>query len=163
MKGVGYDIGIEPKLQALEEESFAHKTTCAEDAERFGIQASGLYESTIYKMNFEVKILIKAESLVRKIKMFTKFHESLKKRKYEQRLLTQENSTFNPLVFACIGSAVPSVPKIIFRLALKISGKVQDSYCHAIGNLHADENWFCSLKQFHTLYKGVTFGSTTEF
>ena len=55
---------------------------------------------------------------------------SMKKLKHEQRIIDVENSTFNPLVFVCTGGAGP---KVMSRLALKISEKSIESYADVIG------------------------------
>ena len=57
----------------------------------------------------------------------------MKKLKYEQRIIDVENSSFNPLIFACTGGAGPSASKVMERLALKISEKSVDSYADIIG------------------------------
>ena len=118
MKDVCFDVEVEPKLQRLEGESFEYKSTCTEVEARFDIRANGLWDSRFSRTYFDVKIL--------------KYDETLKKLKYEQRILDVENSSFNPLVFACSGGAGPSASKVVYRLALKISEKGQDSYSDAI-------------------------------
>ena len=85
---------------------------------------------------FDVKIFYPlAKCCPKEVKEAYKYHETLKKLKYEQRILDVENSSFNPLVFACSGGAGPSASKVISRLALKISEKGQDSYSDPIGNI----------------------------
>ena len=54
----------------------------------------------------------------------------MKKLKHEQRIIDVENSTFNPLVFVCTGGAGP---KVMSRLALKISEKSIELYSDVIG------------------------------
>ena len=134
MRDVCYDVEIEPKLQTLEGESFERKTTSTEDEARLDIKASGLWESRFCRTFFDVKVFNPhATSCPKTIKDAYKYHESLKKLKYEQRILEVENSTFNPLIFACTGGAGPSASKVMSRLALKISEKGYDSYSDAIG------------------------------
>ena len=84
-------------------------------------------------MFFDVKIFNPlTKSCPNEVKEAYKYHETLKKLKYEQRILDVENSSFNPLVFACSGGAGPSASKVMSRHALKINEKGQDSYSDAI-------------------------------
>ena len=55
-----------------------------------------------------------------------------KKRKYEQRIINVENSSFSPLVFATTGGAGPSASKIITRLAAKLSDKTSEPYADVV-------------------------------
>ena len=127
MKDVCFDVEIEPKLQPLEGESFENKTTTTEDDARLDIKANGLWESRFSRTFFDVKIFNPhAKSCPKTIKEAYKYHDSMKKLKYEQRIIDVENSSFNPLIFACTGGAGPSASKVMARLALKISEKSVD-------------------------------------
>ena len=128
MKDVCFDVEVEPKLQRLEGESFEYKSFCTEDEARLDIRANGLWDSRFSRTYSDVKISNPlAKSCPKELKEAYKNHETLKKLKYEQRILDVENSSFNPLVFACSGGAGPSASKVMSRLALKISEKGQDS------------------------------------
>ena len=134
MKDVCFDVELEPKLQPLEGESFANRTTTTEDDARLDIKANGLWESRFSRTFFDVKVFNPhARSCPKNTKEAYKHHESMKKLKYEQRIIDVENSTFNPLVFACTGGAGPSASKVMSRLALKISEKSIESYADVIG------------------------------
>ena len=50
-------------------------------------------------------------------------HESIKKEKYEQRVIDVEHSTFNLLVFACTVCAGPTATRALKQIAAKISEK----------------------------------------
>ena len=69
-----------------------------------------------------------ATSCPETIQDFYKYHEELKKLKYEQRIRDVENSTFNTLVFSSTEGAGPSAGKIMKRLAQKISEKKEEKY-----------------------------------
>ena len=134
MKDVCFDVEVEPKLQRLEGESFDYKSVCTEDEARLDIRANELWDSRFSRTYFDVKIFNPlAKSCPKEVKESYKYHETLKKLKCEQRILDVENSSFNPLVFACSGGAGPSASKVMSRLALMISEKGQDSYSDAIG------------------------------
>ena len=94
------------------------------------MKASGLWDSRFCRTFFDVKIFIpNAASCPPNIKDAYKLHESQKK--YEQRIIDVEHSTFSPLNFACTNGAGPSAVKTQ-RLAIKISEKGYDSYSDAI-------------------------------
>ena len=98
MKDVCFAVEIEPKPQPLEGESFKNKTTTTADDARLDIKANGLWESRFSRAFFDVKIFNPhAKSCPKTIKEAYKYHESMKKLKYEQRIIDVENSSFNPL------------------------------------------------------------------
>ena len=47
MDDICYDVELEPKLQPLEGESFANRTTTTEDHARLDIKANGQWESRL--------------------------------------------------------------------------------------------------------------------
>ena len=105
-------------------ESFDNKSTTTEDEARLDIKANRLWDSRFNRTFFDVKIFNPlAKSCPKQIKEAYKYHEALKKLKYEQRIIEVENSSFNPLVFATTGGAAPSARKVMTRIAQKISEK----------------------------------------
>lgn len=127
------DVQIEPKLQPLHEETFASNTTTTEEEARLDIKANGLWESRFTRTFFDVKIFNPlAKTCPKTILDAYKYHESIKKAKYEQRVIDVEHSSFNPLVFACTGGAGPSATKVMKQLASKISDKKGEPYADVI-------------------------------
>ena len=61
-----------------------------------------------------------------------KYHETLKKFKYGQRVLEVEGSSYAPLVFASTGGAGPAVCKVMKRIAEKMNEKSDASYADTI-------------------------------
>ena len=121
------DVEIEPKFQPLEGETFDNKSTSTQDEARLDIKANGLFDSRFCRIFFDVKIFNPfANSCPKQIQEAYKHHEASKKRKYEQRIINVENSSFSALVFATTGGAGPSASKIITRLAVKLSDKTSD-------------------------------------
>ena len=57
-----------------------------------------------------------------------RYHESLKKLKYEKRVVEVEQSSFTPLIFSCTGGASPNTNKVITRIAQKLSHKREESF-----------------------------------
>ena len=130
MNEVCYDVEIEPHLQSLQGESFDHRTTTTEDEARLDIKANGIWETRFTKTYFDVKIFNPlAKSCTKSIPDAYTFNESQKRLKYEQRIIEVENSSFNPLVFACGG---PTATRDMKRLAAKICEQKDASYADAI-------------------------------
>ena len=129
MDEVCHDVQIEPMLQELQGETFDNKTTCSDEEARPDIKANGLWGQRFERTFFDVKIFNPlAKSCPREIKEAYKYHENIKKLKYEDRIREVENSSFNPIVFACTGGAGPSASRIMKKLAEKISIKKKESY-----------------------------------
>ena len=146
MDDICYDVEIEPKLQPLEGESFDKKSTITEDEARLDIKANGLWSTRFSRTFFDVKIFKPfAKSCPKQIKEAYKHHETLKKLKYEQRIIDVKNSSFNPLVFATTGGAAPSASKVMTRIAQKISEKTSEPYADVMGYIRTKAS-FALLK-----------------
>ena len=127
------DVEVEPCLQSLQGETFANRTTTIDDDARLDIKANGFFDSCFSRTFFDVKVFNPyAKSCPRSIPDSYKYHESIKKLKYEQRIIDVEKATFCPLIFSCTGGAGPSASKAIQRLASRISDKKEDSYSDVI-------------------------------
>ena len=108
------DVEVEPCLQTLQGENFENKTTTTDDNARLNIEANGFFESRSCRTFFDVKVFSPyAKSCLRSIQDSYKYHESIKKLKYEQRIMEVDKSTFCPLIFSCTGRAGPSESKTI--------------------------------------------------
>ena len=122
------DVVVEPLLQPLDGETFDRNSTAMDEA-RLDMKANGLWGTVFERTLFDVKIFNPlAKSCPKIIRDSYKYHEELKKVKYEQRIRDFENSTFNPLVFSSTGGAGPSASKVRKRLAQKISEKREEKY-----------------------------------
>ena len=129
MNEVCNDVEIEPHLQSLQGESFDNKTTSTEDDARLDIKANGLWGSRFCRTFFDVKIFNPhAKSCPKNTKEAYKYHENVKKLKYEQRILDIEQSSFTPLIFSCTGGAGPGATKTMQKLAERLSEKRNDTY-----------------------------------
>ena len=73
-----------------------------------------------------------AKSCPKTIKDAYKYHQSIKRNKYEERIRVTEHSSFNALVFACSGGAGPSASRVMKQLATKISEKRGEPYADTI-------------------------------
>ena len=127
MDKVCHDVQIEPMLQELQGETFDNKTTCSDEEARPDIKANGLWVQRFERTFSDVKIFNSlAKSCPREIKEAYKYHQKIKKLKYEDRIREVENSSFNPIVFACTGGAGPSASRIMKKLAEKFSIKKKE-------------------------------------
>jgi len=133
MDEVCHDVQIEPKLRELQGETFDKKTTCTDEEARLDIKANGLWGQKFERTYFDVKIFNPlAKSCPKTVREAYKYHEEIKKAKYEQRIREVENSSFNPIIFACTGGAGPSASKIMKKLAEKIGQKKKESYADTL-------------------------------
>ena len=112
----------------LNKVSSSNSTTTDDDA-RLEIKANGLWGSRFNRTFFDVKIFKPyAKSCPKTIKDAYKYHASIKRNKYEERIRETEHSSFNALVFACSGGAGASASRIMKQLATKISEKRGEPY-----------------------------------
>ena len=124
MNEVCHDVAIEPKLEALQGESFVSNSATTEDEARLNIKANGLWGSRFSRAFFDVKIINPHAKTSQKLhKDAYKYHETLKNSKYQQRILNVEQSSFCPLIFVCNGGAAPTATRKMQRLAEKPSEK----------------------------------------
>ena len=137
MNEVCHDVEIEPKLQPLQGESFVNNSTTTKNDAQFDIEANRLWGSRFSRVFFlVVKIFNPQAKTSRKLnKDSFKYHETLKKSKYQQRILNVEQSRFCPLIFGCTGGAAPTATLTMQRLAEKLSEKRHESYPESINYL----------------------------
>ena len=154
MDEVCHDVQIEPKLQELQGETFTNKTACSDDEARPDIKANGLWGNRFERTYFDVRIFNPlATSCPKTIKDAYKYHETIKKLKYEERILEVENSSFNPIVFACTGGAGPSASRIMKKLAEKMSHKRKESYSDTLSYIRTKVS-FALLKSATLCIRG---------
>ena len=133
MDDVCHDVQIEPKLQSLDGEIFSSNSNTTDDDARLDIKANGLWGSRFNRTFFDLKIFKPhAKSCPKTIKDANKYHESIKRNKYAERIRETEHSSFNALVFASSGGAGPSASRVMKQLATKISEKCGEPYADII-------------------------------
>ena len=121
---VCHNVQIVPKLQSLDEEIFSRNSTTTDNDARLDIKANGLWGSGFNRTFFDMKIFNpRAKSCPKTIKDAYKYHESIKRNKYEEQIRESEHSSFNAPVFACSGGAGPSASPILKQLATKVGKK----------------------------------------
>ena len=133
MDDVWHDVQIEPKLQSLDGEIFSSNSTSTGDGARHDIRSNGLRGSRFNRTLIDVKIFNPhAKSCCQTTKDAYKFHESIKRNKYEERIRKTEHSSFKAPVFSCSGGAGPSASRVMKQLATKISEKRGEPYADTI-------------------------------
>ena len=133
MDDVCHDVQIEPNHQSLDGEVFSSNSTTTDDDAQLDIKGNGLWCSRFNRTFFDVKIFNPhAKSCPKTIKDAYKYHESIKRNKYEEQIRETEHSSFNALVFACSGGAGPSASRVMKQLATKISEKRGELYADTI-------------------------------
>ena len=136
MDDVCHDVQIEPKLQSLDGEIFSSNSTTTDDDALLDIKANGLWGSRFNRTFFDVKIFNPhANSCPKTIKDEYKYHESIKRNKYEERIRETEHSSFNALVFACSGGPGPSASRVMKQLATKISENRGEPHADTISHM----------------------------
>ena len=127
------DVEVEPCLQSLQGKTFANRTATIDDDAGLDIKANGFFDSRFNRTLFNVKVFnAYAKSCPRSIPDSYKYHESIKKLKYEKKIMEVEKATFCPLEFACTGGPDPSASNAVQSLASRTSDKKEDSYSDVI-------------------------------
>ena len=117
----------EPNLQPLKGESLRYRTASTEDEARLDIAAEGFWGERFKTVYFDVRVFcpLSVTNMSKTLKKCYTDNESLKKRKYEQRLREVEHASFSPLIFSTSGGCGPVATSFIKRLALILSEKHQ--------------------------------------
>ena len=108
------DVEAEPCLQTLQGETFSNKTATTDENARLDIKADCIFDSIFSRKFFSWIIFNQyVRSCPRSIPDSYKYHDSIKKLKYGQKIIEVEKATFCPLIFSCTGGAGPSSSKAI--------------------------------------------------
>ena len=103
--------------------------TTVDDDSRLDIKVTGLWKNSFVRAFFDVKIFNPRIKLCPKsLPDAHNYHESIENAKYEQRVISVEHSTFNPLIFACTGGAGPTATRALKQVAAKIREKRSEPY-----------------------------------
>ena len=135
LKEVCNDVRLEPALLPVTGEELPPGTNVTDGA-RADVSALGFWQP-LNRAFFDVKVInpFAQSNWSKKIEDMYKFHESLKKKEYNARILEVEKGSFSPLVFTCTGGAGPEATKFIKRLALKYSEKKMERYSDVVSFL----------------------------
>ena len=112
-------------------------------------------ELPVLRTFFDVKVVNSyAKSCPRSIPDSYKYHEYIKKLKYEQRIIKVKKAAFCPLIISLTGGAGPSASKAMQRLDSRISDKKEDSYSDVITYIRTKLS-FALLRSFILCLRGA--------
>lgn len=126
------DVVTEPHLMPLSGEHLNPGTNVSDDA-RLDISARGVW-SALDKAFFDVRIIHPnaASNADKPIATMYATHEQEKKRKYNERVLQVEKSTFTPLVFTTTGGMGQECKRLFKRIAQLMAQKHHQNYSDVI-------------------------------
>ena len=133
MEEVCHDIRIEPSLLPTAQEMVQGT---AADGARCDVSARGVW-NRYDKTFFDILVTHpNAESHIQKpLSRLYKDCETLKKRKYSDRVMNIERATFTPLVFMTTGGMSKECDRLNKRLAELIATKRKQKYCHVVADI----------------------------
>ena len=125
-----YDVCIEPELQPLSGERFAHATANIEDNARLDIAANGLWGGRFERSFLDVRVFNPHAPTYKNVPLSScyKNHEKMKKRAYEQRVREIEHASFTPIVFSATGGMAIEATHFYKRLASGLAVKWDQPY-----------------------------------
>ena len=153
MDDVCHDVQIEPKLQSLDGEIFSSNSTTTDDDARLDIKANGLWGSRFNSTFFDVKIFNPhAKSCPKTIKDAYKYHESIKRNKYEERNRTQQlRRTGFCLLGRCWAISIARYETTRNQDQRKTRRAVHRHY-----KLHPNENQLCTSEELCSLLEEMS-------
>uniref|UniRef100_A0A1X7U7S0 Uncharacterized protein n=1 Tax=Amphimedon queenslandica TaxID=400682 RepID=A0A1X7U7S0_AMPQE len=105
LQDVCSNVCREPSLQPLSGESLHLRSASTDDGARLDIAVDGFWGNRYQRAFFDVRVFCPLSSYYqsKSLKQCYRDNESLKKRKYEQRIRDVEHGCFSPLVFSTLG------------------------------------------------------------
>ena len=145
------NVEVEPQLTKIDNEVFRLQTTSTEDDARLDIKASDFWE-TGQTTFFDVRVTSHGTKATTEI---FKSQENETKRKYLERIVEVENSSFTPLVFGTNGGMGKEFSIFLNQLAVKLSRNEDgNSYSTCINYLRTRLS-FCILKSVTMCIRGT--------
>ena len=119
MSDVCHNVGIEPPLQPLSDESLEYRTANREDGARLDVMAQGFWASDRQCAFFDVRVFnpFAHSHCNHSLTSCYRRHEQEKRRAYDQRVREIEHGCFSPLVFSTSGGMGPTA-KVVYRDSL---------------------------------------------
>lgn len=135
MTEVAHDIRVEPPLQPLTGEVLSLRTATTDDGARLDLAASGLWGGRFERAFFDVRVINPLAVSNQSAQGSTCYrrHEADKRRKYQQRVLEIEHSSFVPFVVSATGGLGPAATTTLQRLALLLAESRDQPYCLVMG------------------------------
>ena len=145
------DVAVEPGLIP----TVAEMTENTDDGARLDIAARGVW-SACERTLFDVVVAYpNAQSHINKpLKTIYEEKQQIKKRKYNDRIINVEKSTFTPLVFTTTGGMGPECERLHKRLAEMIAAKRSEQYSQVMQHIRCRLR-FALLKATLVAIRGV--------
>ena len=105
---------------------------------RFDVAASGIWGGRFERTFFDVRVFnpYAPSNQTPRIQTSYQRHENEKRKKYEQRVIEIEHSTFVPFVLTCTGGLGPAATLTLKRIGNLLAERHVDSpYCQIMGFL----------------------------
>ena len=130
LQDVCSNVCREPSLQPLSGESLLLRSASTDDGARLDIAVDGFWGNRFQRAFFDVRVFCPVSPYYqsKSLRQCYRDNESLKKRKYEQRIREVEHGCFSPLIFSTTGGFGPVSAIFIKRLATLHSEKYQRPY-----------------------------------
>ena len=130
---VAHDVVVEPDLQPVTGESFAHRTAITGEGARLDVASRGVWRGRFERTFFDVRVFIPYTRSNRNpaslVSVYAR-HEKEKRRSYEARVLHIEHASFVPIVLSCTGGQGKAAKALYRRVASMVSEKtLQESLC----------------------------------
>ena len=131
-------------------ESLSLQSANTDEHARLDVAASGIWGGRFERTFFDVRVFnpYAPSNQTPQIQASYRKHENEKRRKYEQRVVEIEHSTFIPFVLACTGGVGPAATLTLKRVGNLLAEKHNSPYSHVMGFLRSRLS-FCP-PTFHT-------------
>ena len=132
-----HDVSVEPTLQPLTGEPLSLQSANTDEHARLDVAASGIWGDRFERTFFDVRVFnpYAPSNQTPQIQASYRKHENEKRRKYEQRVVEIEHSTFIPFVLACTGGVGPAATLTLKRVGNLLAEKHNSPYSHVMGFL----------------------------
>ena len=140
LRGVAYDVAVEPDLQPLMGEHFVHLTAITGDSARLDVAASRVWGGRFERTFFDVRVfnhLARSNRNPASLASVYAKHEREKRRCYEDRVLHVEHASFVPVVLSCTGGQGKAAAVLYRRIASLSSEKSRGSFSSTLCVLRA--------------------------
>ena len=150
MSDICHNVGTEPVLQPVTDESLSNRTANIEDGARLDIKAQAFWGNDRQCAFFDVRVFNPFAHTYRNLPLTTCYrrNEQEKRRAYDQRVREIEHGCFSPLVFSASGGMGPTAKVVYKKLASMIATKHNQCYSQTL-------NWLRCRLSFSLLRSAI--------
>ena len=150
MSDVCHNVGTEPVLQPVTDESLTNRTANIEDGARLDVKAQGFWGNDRQCAFFDVRVFNPFAHTYRNLPLTTCYrrNEQEKRRAYDQRVREIEHGCFSPLVVSASGGMGPTAKVVYKKLASMIATKHNQYYSQTL-------IWLCCRLSFSLLRSAI--------